>query len=229
MAGREDRGDMDAPRKKAEGLRGRKGKVIPEDPATLAPEDLRRLFHELRVHQIELEMQNEELLGAQEELETARARCFDLYDLAPVGHCTVRENGSIVEGNRLAAELLGLERSALVGCSIADLISREDQDAWHLYRKRLLENRSAQTCDLRMMRKNGRNFRARLNSISMAANANKAVFRVAINDISEQLIQADILDLTLVRLLAAQLDGTLEISTEKGTTFSVRFPERVVA
>ena len=51
----------------------------------LLPEETERLLYELRVHQIQLEMQNEELRRKQHEKETARARYFDLYDLAPVG------------------------------------------------------------------------------------------------------------------------------------------------
>jgi PAS domain S-box-containing protein len=68
----------------------------------------------LRVHQIELEMQNEELSRAQEELEASRARYFDLYDLAPVGYFTLSEEGLILEANLTAAKLLGVPRGALV-------------------------------------------------------------------------------------------------------------------
>jgi PAS domain-containing protein len=70
-------------------------------------EDTERLLHELRVHQIELEMQNEELRQAQALLDTERARYFDLYDLAPVGYCTLSETGLILQSNLAAATLLG--------------------------------------------------------------------------------------------------------------------------
>jgi PAS domain-containing protein len=80
-----------------------------------SPEQIRQIMHELRVHQIQLEMQNDELRRSETELDAVRARYFDLYDLAPVGYCTVSEAGLILEGNLTAAKLLGATRSELVG------------------------------------------------------------------------------------------------------------------
>ncbi len=65
----------------------------PEDLRSLSPEETQRLLHELRVHRIELEMQNLELRRAQEELVAERRRYFDLYELAPVGYCSISEQG----------------------------------------------------------------------------------------------------------------------------------------
>ena len=79
------------------------------DPKALAhdsPETLQQTLHELRVHQIELELQNEELRRAHLELDTARARYFDLYDLAPIGYCTLNQ-GLIVKANLTAVSMLG--------------------------------------------------------------------------------------------------------------------------
>jgi hypothetical protein len=73
-------------RKRAETLAGERAGGMPEDLEVLSPEIARRALHELRVHQIELEIQNEELRRTQEELEVSRARYFGLYDLAPVGY-----------------------------------------------------------------------------------------------------------------------------------------------
>jgi len=87
-------------------LRHKAEEIIRENPAQ-SPEDVLTL-HELRVHQIELEMQNRELHRTQGELEAARARYFDLYDLAPVGYLTVSKNGLILEANFTAATLLGV-------------------------------------------------------------------------------------------------------------------------
>ena len=76
-------------RKRAE----EKAAESPKETEPLSPAATRLTLHELRVHQIELEMQNEELRRAQAELDASRALYFDLYDLAPVGYVTVAENG----------------------------------------------------------------------------------------------------------------------------------------
>ena len=118
---------------------------------TLSPEEIRRTLHELHVHQIELEIQNEELRRTQEELVTARTRYFDLYDLAPVGYCTLGENGLIQEANLTAATLLGLARGALIGRPISRSILKEDQDIFYRHRKQLLETGIPQAIELRMI------------------------------------------------------------------------------
>jgi len=91
------------------------------------------------VHQIELEMQTEELRRTQVELESARARYFDLYDLAPVGYCTISEKGQIKEVNLTAANLLGVARSALVRQPFTTFIQKEDRDIYYLHSKPLFE------------------------------------------------------------------------------------------
>ena len=83
---------------------------------TLSPVETQQVLHELRVHQIELEMQNEQLRTSQVQLETARARYFDLYDLAPAGYCTVSEKGLVLEANLTAAILLDVPRGFLLRC-----------------------------------------------------------------------------------------------------------------
>ncbi len=105
-----------------------------QDLAALSPNDARRTLHELQVHQIELEMQNEELREARAELDAARARYFELYDLAPVGYVTLSEKGLILETNLTAASLLGVSRDMLVNQPISRFILREDQDLHYLHR-----------------------------------------------------------------------------------------------
>ncbi len=126
-------------RKRAEALADEKAGEMPENLEVLSPEVARRALYELRVHQIELEMQNEELRRTQEELEVARTRYFDLYDLAPVGYFTLSEHGLILVANLTAARLLGVERAALVKHLLSRFVLREDQDIYYLHRKALLE------------------------------------------------------------------------------------------
>jgi PAS domain-containing protein len=90
-----------------------------------------QLLHELQEHQIELEMQNEELRRTQVELKALQSRYFDLFDLAPVGYVILSENGLIVEANLTAATLLGVARNALVNQPLTRFFLPEDQDIYH--------------------------------------------------------------------------------------------------
>ncbi len=120
--------------------------------ADIPLEEALNLLHELEVHQIELEMQNEELRSTQDELAVSHARYFDLYDLAPVGYLTLSEKGLILEANLAAANLLGLERSQFVNQPVTRFIVPDDQDIYYLQRKRLSATLQPQVCELRMLR-----------------------------------------------------------------------------
>ena len=111
----------------------------PERRQTIAPDVTRRLLHGLRVRQAELK-QNEELRDAQLALDDERTRYFDLYDLAPVGYCTLSDQGLILEVNLTAAKLLSMARSDLIRQPLSRFIVHEDQDIFYLYRKELLES-----------------------------------------------------------------------------------------
>jgi PAS domain S-box-containing protein len=158
----------------------------PEDSGLLAPEELRRTVHELRVHQAELEMQNEDLRQAQLELDAARARYSDLYDLAPVGYCTLSEWGLIVEANLAAAGLLGVERDALVGQSFFTFLAKEGQDAYYLTSKRLFETGKAQAHGLRLTRGDGTTFWAHLDATVAWDEDRPPLCHVVLADISDR-------------------------------------------
>ncbi len=136
----------------------------PESLETLSPEEIQRTLHELRVHQIELEMQNEDLRQAQVELDLVRARYFDLYDLAPVGYCTISETGLILEVNLTAATLLGVTRRALLRQPLTRFITREDEDTFYRHRKKILEAGGLESCELRMVKNDGTQFWAHFDS-----------------------------------------------------------------
>lgn len=108
---------------------------LDEDAAlqTLTLADAKQLFHELRVYQIEMEMQNEELRRMQQNLEISRTRYFDLYDLAPVGYLTIDTHGLILEANLTAVTMLGGSRDNLLKKPISQFIFGEDQDIYYLH------------------------------------------------------------------------------------------------
>ena len=135
----------------------------------------------LRVHQVELEMQNEELRRAHVELEALRGRYFDLYELAPVGFCTLSEKGLILEANVRTAAMLGMNRSALVKQPFTRFILPEDQDIYYQKRKTLLATGKPQAWEMRMLHSDGSTFRAYL----QAAPAQNKEFMLTLNDISD--------------------------------------------
>ncbi len=155
-------------------------------PSAPTHEESQMVLHELRVHQVELEMQNEELRRAQAEIEAGRERYYDLYDLAPVGYCTLSEQGLILEINLTAATLLGTARSALVRQPISHFIVKEDQDIYYLHRKRLFETGEPQECELRLVKPDGANFWAHLTATAAQAEDGAPLCRVALSDVTER-------------------------------------------
>ena len=173
-------------RTRAEEIARESGTRTPTDMEALSPEQARQVLHELQVHQIELEMQNEELRHAQAKLEASRAQYFDLYDLAPVGYVTVSEQGLILEANLTAATLLGVPRGALVKQPLSHFILPEDQDIYYRHRKVLFETGAPQVCEMRLVREDGAQFWARLEA-TVAQDADGAsVCRAVVSDVTER-------------------------------------------
>ena len=122
-------------------------KLGPEDVAAMSPEQVQRLVYELQVHQIELQLQNEELRAAQAELTEVRDRLFELFELAPVGYVTVGPDFRIERCNLSAAELFGMERSKVEGAVLVGLVAPEDRDKCFLAVRQTLESGGRQTCE----------------------------------------------------------------------------------
>ena len=160
--------------------------LSPENIEALSFEEIRQVLHDLRAHQVELEMQNVELRTMQADLDAAQARYFDLYDLAPVGYCTLSEKGMILEANLTAVTLLGLNRSALLKRPLSRYILLDDQNIYFLHRKQLFETGEPQTCDLRMVKNDGTQFWAHLAATAAQDSDSAPVCRVVISDITER-------------------------------------------
>src|SRR5208283_845325 len=100
-------------------------------------EDTSKLIHELQVHQIELEMQNEEIMQARTEIEVSLEKYSDLYDFAPVGYFTLTDEGIIREVNLTGTALLGEDRSRLINRRFGLFISVETQPVFFAFLKKV--------------------------------------------------------------------------------------------
>jgi len=170
----------EAVRRRAEAIAAK----MPKDTASLSPETRQNLLHELQVHQIELEMQNEELRRTQVELEAARARYFDLYDLAPVGYVTLSEQGIILEANLTLVDLLGVTRKQVVKRPLTRFISPPDQDIFYHHHRQLFATGTPQTCELHLLRATGDPFWAQLEAaITPHDDESGPTSRIIISDI----------------------------------------------
>ena len=153
-----------------------------------SPDKMRQMLHELRVHQIELEMQNEELRNTQLELDATRARYFDLYDLAPIGYCTLSEQGQIIEANLNAAALLGGTRHELLQQPITRFIFEDDQDLYYLLCKKLLATGKIQTCELRLVKNDGTRFWSHLTVTIVQSSTDAPLLRLMLSDVNERVL-----------------------------------------
>ncbi|MEI7851838.1 MAG: PAS domain S-box protein, partial [Kiritimatiellales bacterium] len=165
----------------------RKAAMHPEILHAMSPEEFIHTIHELQVHQIELEMQNENLRAMQSQLADARARYFDLYDLAPVGYLSVSEKGIILESNLTADTLLGVPRNRLDKRPFSKVIHKEDQDIYYLNRKKLFETGAPQQCELRLLKDGEKPFWARLEAtLGTERTGGDPVCRLVLSDISNR-------------------------------------------
>ena len=172
-------------RKRAEKILMDTQVLLPEELAAQTPGEVKLLLHELHVHQIELEMQNEELRRTQLALQDARARYFDLYNLAPVGYCSLDEKGLILEANLTASNMLGVMRSALNKLRFTYFIVPADEDLYYGQRKLLFEHNLPLDCELRLRRQNGTIFWGRLQaSLAHESEGGGPIQFVTFSDIS---------------------------------------------
>jgi len=110
--------------------------------------DVKRLLHELQVHQIELEMQNEELRQANETAETALKKFTILYDFAPMGYFTLDQEGSIHELNFTGAEILCDKRFSLLNSNFKLFVSEDSLSVFNDFFSRIFISNSKESCEV---------------------------------------------------------------------------------
>ncbi|RZK56950.1 MAG: PAS domain S-box protein, partial [Hymenobacter sp.] len=140
-------------------------------PAGASPQEAQRLVQELQVHQIELQMQYEELLETQAQVEASRAQYLDLYEFAPVGYCTIDEAGTLLQLNLRTAQLLGTTRQGLVGRRLLLFVDREARAQFIAFLGKLWASPGERlTCELAMCQQDETPFFAQLEGTVAAAN-----------------------------------------------------------
>ena len=169
-------------------------KSQPDRPDDICLREANCLIHELRVHQVELEMQNEELRRVQNDLEVSRSRYSDLYDFAPVGYLTLKKNGQILELNLTAARKLGVERGHLVNAHFQNYIFPPDKKVFFSHLKAIFDKRQRQISEVRLSPKGGELFYARIESIYLEEENGTGLCRANISDVTllklaEQVLQ----------------------------------------
>ena len=179
-----DAGRLKILRQQAEKIAQDKPGRVVENLGALSPADAQRVLHDLQVHRIELELQNEELRRAQDALEASRARYFDLYDLAPVGYFTLNEGGLILEANLTGANLLGVARRALVNQPLGRFVVSDDADAYYLNHRQLFRTSEPQAFELRLAKKNGAPFSAWIEATVTTDESGTRICRKMVSDIT---------------------------------------------
>jgi PAS domain S-box-containing protein len=171
-------------RERAEAILRNTTARLPIGKKTITGDEVQDILHELRVHQIELEMQNQELRRSHLELDESRARYFDLYDLAPLGYFTLSEKGLISEANLTAAIQLGVVRRSLVNQPLSRFVHKDDANKYYRLLKNAGKFPEQHDCTLRIIRGEGVEFYGHI-TVALSLVEGIAEYRVVLSDISE--------------------------------------------
>ncbi len=143
---------------------------------------MNRLHHELQMHQIELEQQNDELLRTHDELDESHRRYFELFDMAPVGYLTLNKLGNVLEANLTIATLLGVARPALINKPFTKYVLPEELDIYYLERSKISGSLLSWQWEMRLARQDGSFFWAELKMTQMRSDERWVV----VTDISQR-------------------------------------------
>ena len=151
----------------------------------MSQEDVQAAVYELQVHQIELDLQNEELRQAQFDLAEARDRYIDLYEFAPVGYFTLDEGCTIRQANLTASSLLHADRSKLVGRRLQSLVTPASQDDVYRHFCAVTSSQAKQVCQLQVQRLDGTCFFGRLETVPARGDVSKMRFWCTLSDVTD--------------------------------------------
>ena len=158
----------------------------PHAPVEVPPAEMQAVLHDLRAHKIELDMQNEELRLAQDELAISNERYLNIYNEIPVGSVILNESGVIQEANLTACTLLGVVHGALAGQVLSSFIAKEDQDAYFLFRRQLVASTPSLCVELRMLHSDTEPRWVQVDGTVMSGSEGKFTLRCMLRDITRR-------------------------------------------
>ena len=141
------------------------------------------IIHELRVQQIELEIQNEELKEAHCDLEISKDRYINLYDFAPVGYFSLTDEGLISEVNLTGAAMLGAPRRDVIHARFRKFVTANDRDQWDRFYLTILHHDGKPTCDLQIARTDSQVF-GRMEGAREVLSDGSIQVRIAMSDVT---------------------------------------------
>ncbi|NJM11409.1 MAG: PAS domain-containing protein [Synechococcaceae cyanobacterium SM1_2_3] len=159
----------------------------PAKPRESQTRSLVEVIEDLRLHQIELEVQNDELRSAQRVIETSRQKYFQLFDLAPVGYLRLDAEGVILDLNLMAAELLGRPRRLLLDIKtrMVGFLATESLDLLATHLRQVFSTTEPQTCTLRLIRRDQSSVLVRAQSVRIVDDAGRIICLSSLTDITE--------------------------------------------
>ena len=171
------------------------------------------LVHELQVHQVELELQNEELRSARVEVEDLLRKFADLYDFAPVGYFTLDNDGKVIGANLTGAKLLGVNRAQLVGGPIWPYTARESRQGLNAFLSKMPEDGTPRTAEAVFLHNLKKPFWALVEGVMVqAGDSEHGLIRLAITDITDRKKAEQALQAAHDALEARVMERTTELS-----------------
>lgn len=155
--------------------------------------DMHHAMYTMHLSQKELERQNQELLHIQALTDASRSHYLDLYDQAPVGYCSLSEQGVLHDANIAAAMLLGYPRKNLIGHRMSRFVAVAHQEAFQAYCQRLFDTGTPQVCDLQMYKADGSHLWVRVAGVSARDARGQLVQRLVLNDVTAERAAQDAL------------------------------------
>jgi len=196
----------------------------PEEPKSAF--DIQRLLHELQVHQVELEMQNNELQEARDRTEMLLEKYTDLYDFSPVGYLCMDEEGRILEVNLTGAALLGVGRSQLIKRRLSAFVAPENRPVFLDFLEKAFAGAGKQVCEATILKENGASFCANFHGTAAVPVGDSPKWcRVVISDITV-LKESEEAHRRLEALATVNLELRREIARRQAVEESLRKSEQ---